>query len=587
MHEYRGRTHRIAVALLLLVSLHSREAFSSTPGENDPVTLRFDAIIELNAPVVGSHVVLFARYWVSSDSYSISLVWAEPHVGSMNFPVYPVTLNIDSNDTEFHIANQVIPWAHWAFRKPLDRRAIFRYRFNDYPIENIRFAEGDAQASRVFVSDLGSDAECHEGWATIRISANNRGTGTPRDAAELKVHRVGGEITVMDVLDTKGNVLKNMTYEYSGSGPERSLHRETVVLPPTLLAAGFNDKGMSVKVNGQERTVKEFPIKHHAGGRKCTIDYTSVRSPEGEMALPSRIEVRRNDTGQVLRSVRISNYIRVEMPARDCNRTAKEFNQFDSLESEQRRLLLKYWFASPADVNTSDVHSLQRLGRELEDVSATDRTVGEKLKRTNMLMETDLILGDADRLVTHFKEYLETLRNNQLDTMVLTGGSCRIDTAVQWRQFSAANALLAQWLNVATTVHGPASIMEFAKSQAQHGNPWMTVRLMEASMEVTQWGNLCFSGQALRASILHQIYRSSQGASDIRDPRTAMTVWVVSSLGDKSLAAILGTSIDQANDTFADLDTPTEQDKALKHQLVFIEREMSQSRLRASPVDRP
>ena len=48
--------------------------------------LRFDACLELNAPLVGTHVVLFLRYWVSATSYRVAVIWAEPHAGSLNFP---------------------------------------------------------------------------------------------------------------------------------------------------------------------------------------------------------------------------------------------------------------------------------------------------------------------------------------------------------------------------------------------------------------------------------------------------------------------------------------------------------------------
>jgi len=79
-------------------------------------------------------------------------------------------------------------------------------------------------------------------------------------------------------------------------------------------------------------------------------------------------------------------------------------------------------------------------------------TAGEQLKRINMLAEIDLMLGEKEDLAGRFSEYLSILRSNDLNNMVLVGGLSRIDIAMRWNQFDAADRLLQQWLEAVPSV---------------------------------------------------------------------------------------------------------------------------------------
>jgi hypothetical protein len=72
-----------------------------TPRGDAAEVLRFDAILELSAPIAGTHIMLCARYWVSPTHYSVAFVWAEPGENILNFSTYPPTLQIESNEKQF------------------------------------------------------------------------------------------------------------------------------------------------------------------------------------------------------------------------------------------------------------------------------------------------------------------------------------------------------------------------------------------------------------------------------------------------------------------------------------------------------
>lgn len=134
----------VAVALIIR-STTAAELVAPVGAAVGPV--EFEAVIEETSPSLLSHVTLFANYWVSSNSYIVGTVWAEPHGRGLNFPVYPPTLRIESNPSEFIICHDVALPVTNHVKKPLDRQTVFTNMLGDYTIANIRFAE-ESVASR-------------------------------------------------------------------------------------------------------------------------------------------------------------------------------------------------------------------------------------------------------------------------------------------------------------------------------------------------------------------------------------------------------------------------------------------------------
>src|SRR4030043_9569 len=101
-HKFNRKPFRIQVAVLFLIlSLSTCTASEIVPKGTDIGILQFDGIVEINSQHFQTHVLLFVRYWVSPKFYHASIIWAEPHVGSLNFPIYPITTVIDSNEQSF------------------------------------------------------------------------------------------------------------------------------------------------------------------------------------------------------------------------------------------------------------------------------------------------------------------------------------------------------------------------------------------------------------------------------------------------------------------------------------------------------
>lgn len=94
--------------------------------------LQFDSIIELNAPLCRTHVVLFARYWVSPKLYRMAVVWGEPHAGNLNFPIFPRSLNVTSDPAAFRIEHQFRHMYDGVYLRPIGQRGPFRHQFNSY-----------------------------------------------------------------------------------------------------------------------------------------------------------------------------------------------------------------------------------------------------------------------------------------------------------------------------------------------------------------------------------------------------------------------------------------------------------------------
>ena len=177
--------------------------------------LQFDCIMELNSMNLKTHVLLFVRYLVTPDSYKASIIWAEPHVSALNYSIYPPTTIIDSNDTNFSIRNEVNSQFNANYPKPIEKRDVFRFMFNDYPIGNIRFAETEALTSRIYESDLAKISEPNNNWQTIEIAESNDTNSIAREVAKLDIQAESGRINNMKLLDAKDKLIKIIDYEYS------------------------------------------------------------------------------------------------------------------------------------------------------------------------------------------------------------------------------------------------------------------------------------------------------------------------------------------------------------------------------------
>jgi len=499
---------------LLAPALIAQEAMA---GEKSGAVC-FDAAIELTAPLCRTFVVLFVRYWISSGFYRLAVVWAEPHAGSLNFPIYPATLNIISDPNSFRISHQLVHTYDGAFAKPLGERGPFRHRFNSYPFSEIRFAEQEAQDLR------------------MRIAA----TKLPTDA--------------------------------NGQGGTARARSQTILLPERPITVAFEGEGPTITIGRQTRRYSQLEITDPPGGRKVILDHQPIKIRGRAVSLPRRLEVYTGDGKQLLRWARFSDFASCEPDAEQVRKSAERFSLFDPNEVRCRDLLIKYWLKSRSEIAKDDVETLERLRKHFAGESPTGITAGEQLKRVNMLLQADWMLDDPNGLAGDFREYTRLLRSNGLGRMVLFGGENLIETTSRWGQPDTADKLLPIWLDAAVAENDVAAILDFASARLAKGSLWTTAKLLEKAL-----GNPAiaadqrFAAQALRAVALSKLCEMVEEPDYIKtESGVAQARWALWGRSEASLREELRASASAGQKSFGAIERPTRQHLSLKTQLDVI-----------------
>jgi hypothetical protein len=506
------------VGFLLTPALLARESLT----DDKTVAFCFDATIELHAPLCQTYVVLFARYWVSPRSYRVAVVWAEPHAGSMNFPVYPPTLSIVSDVNSFTITHQLVLTYDGVFPKPLAPRGPFRHRFNSYPFSEIRFAEQEALELRQVLRD-----------------------------------RQGADGT--------------------GATP---FHRREILLPERSILVGFRGKGPIVTIAGESRQYSELEVPYPEGGRRFVVDYQVQKIGEHRVALPAQITVHSGDGKRLLRAARLSRFVAFPHTADQIQDEAQRFSFFDPDEVRCRELLIQYWMKNPKDIGPNDVEVLRGLRARLANRSCAGATLGEQLKRVNEVLELDWMLADGAALERDFRDYLSLLSANGLGRMILFGGQNIIDTAIRWGWLVPTEKPLALWVEAARAHNDIASILEFAGANIATGRVWTTVKVLDRTLVDSGIPpEERFVAEAYRCLALGRIYEM------VKDPDhkvrteldTAQVRWVLAHHKSESLLADLTTKLDDARRIYAGLTEPTGPQRALRRKLDTLEQSVSRS----------
>jgi len=544
----------------------------SAPTPGKVAMLRFDAIVELNAPLCRTHVVLFARYWVSPEVYRAAVVWAEPHAGSLNFPIYPPTLNVVSDREAFRVEHQFKHMYDGVFPRPLGQRGAFLHKFNSYHFSDIRFAEQEALNLRIQASDIQplKKADGPDGERVFKVSAP-RASGEPKQyLAKLSFHTTKGRLDELRLLDAEGGLLQSVEYEYTNQKDKKSqLHRQNVLLPQRPITVGFKGKGPTITIAGEKRRYSELEATHHQGGRKCMVDYQPMEIGGRRVPLPVRITVYRADAKLVLRSARLYNFTHCELSADDVKKSAEQFSFFDRNEIKCRELLLKYWVKEPADVAQADRKTLEQLRTHFADKFVAGLTIGEQLRHVNVLLQLDWMLGHTAGLERDFQRYVYLLAVNDLDRMVLVGGQHAIEMTIRWGQIDVADKLLDTWLGVSVPRNDVESALNFANDSVRKKRFWTIVKLMDKVLEKSQLSaSQRFVAQALRCMGLAQVYEMVKDPDRIKtELGIAQAWWVSSQMSTESLRRNLSQGMFEAKQFFAGLDRPTRQYKALKAKL--------------------
>ncbi len=332
-------------------------------------------------------------------------------------------------------------------------------------------------------------------------------------------------------------------------------------------------------------------MPHHAEGRTVTIDYGSLRLGDRKLSVPMQVIVRRDTDGTVLRSARLFNFVRSRQNAAECRQEAERFAYLDTGEEKCRQMFIRYWLKDPADLSRADANDLRQLRATLEARPTSEMVIGQKLRRINKLFELDWLLGDAVALERHFDEYLAILIENKLEKMVLFGGQHAIEVTVRWGLLRVAGRMLEKWVDAATDVHDPDSIVAFSDAQIRRGVLWPIARLLEVSRTAAKEPGERFEVEALRYKALLRLMASIENAE--RGPSNDFAImqagWVVSAVGMDHLSRMTSKSLKNAEESYARLDEPSQRQKVVITQVRNMKNAMegqpSARKRRTMPVD--
>lgn len=571
------RTLALALTMLLVSSICRAGAVSphETPG------VRFDAIIELNARLCRTHVVLFARYWVSARSYRMAVVWAEPHGGSLNFPIYAPTLSMASGPNAFVISHQFQHLYDAVFPKPLERRGPFKHQFNSYSLADTRFAEQEALAFRVYAEDLkGLAKDDGEREQVLEIAGEARNARSQRGLTRLKARTSRGRLDEVQLFDPNGRLLKTVDYAYAGNKDGRSrLIQERASLPEELITVGFNGPGPTITIAGEKRQYGQLETARHEGGRRCVVDYEVHKVGSRDLSLPVHVGVHSGDQRTLLRCVRLYNFVAWGRTPDQIEDDVHRYGGFDVNDVRCRDMLLKYWMKNPQDIAPADTNVLGALRTRFAGGPVVGASVGQQLKHVNTLLQLGWLLGDPNELERSLKDYLALLAANHLNRMVLFGGQNVVETTVRWGQRGTGDRLLRLWLDSGVSHNDVTSVLEFGTASLVKGHFWTLAELMNRILEnpglsmsqrfVTQ-ATCCLALARIRAT-------KERRDTDGTDLATAQKRWMMAHCSDEALGERIQRVIEEAHRSYALLDKPAREEQILKHQLDAIRRGSFQS----------
>lgn len=474
---------RILALVITTVCLSPVRALNTANSPDRKMQIvRFDAVVELGAPTVKSHAIAFVRYWVSSQAYVASIVWAEPHVGSLNFSGYPVSVSIESTRERFHLTSQTHDFLACEQAKPIPPRGPFCHKLNVYALGDMRFAERDALATRVYKTDLNLPSlQSDDAWEIITIPARapDPNLVDSRDLAKLHVRREHGQVQSLRLYDVNDQMLKSIDYVWSHHDGQHRLAYQKVVLPERPICIGFNDGGL-VAENGTDRyVIKTMNTTHHMGERHCTIWYAPFVLGETLLSVPQEITVATPKGSPNLRAAGLFNFTAMQMTLQEMRDQADQFGHFTAEEMTYRQLLQKYWMKPASALAAEDRTVIARLVEHFEERPILGMSPGERLKQINMLFSMAMILDNGPRAIRHFNEYLSALTSYDLHDMSLLGGSHMIDIAVRWQHFAAANRMLSRWVNSSEMAGSMGSIKRFLDSVPHNGHLWQAISLID------------------------------------------------------------------------------------------------------------
>jgi hypothetical protein len=566
----------LLIALTMFVILTS-VGYANTANVNETVeVVRFDALIKINSTNLLPDSVLFARYWVAKDFYSISIIWTEPSLGNFNYPTIFQNFVINSDNNQFSTISQTIKQYSVSVTKPIPERGIFLSSLGSYPIDNLRFAEREALASRVYIKDIGNlNIRINDVVQTVEIPDSNDENGIKRETAKIVYKASDGNINSLMLVNKNNQIFKSIEYKYTQKNGKSILKSQKVSLPEKILQVGFRGKGAAITINGISQTFQELPAFHHTGGRICNIEYEPVQTNSNDLlAAPSNITVQRADSNNIMRSAKISNVTKLKMSLQEVQQEAQQYSEISADEINIKNTLEKCLQQNPSEIKKEDSELLVQIRKHFDDMAV--KTASEKLKRTSLLINLDWIQTD-ERLTEHFRQYLSILKENNLNQTILYSGLNTIDLTAVLGRFSDANEILQEWLDSFVADSDISEILDFAQTQIKLQHYWTIYTMLEECLKSNKnLSNKRFDIQALKTIALNQLYVTNE--SQNKSSRlTSQFEWASKTINPDDMPKAITENIAEAERSFDDLKEPTKTQLQLKQQLDKIKEIMSQA----------
>lgn len=361
--------------------------------------IQFDVISELNMDEGYTNTVVFARYWVCRDYYAVSVLWSEPHgLGMAN--VKCIVVRSDKNT--FQVNDALFP--HWVplntnYPRPLGERGPFRWGGGMYEGAEMRFAEAEALARRVYVSDLAlGTGPSRNADGVVDLNVSESAHGIRRKLARLKARLKDNRIESMELFD-KQRSLCRLEYEYEPGRNASALSRLVAHLPvrPEKLAAQVALTSTSSRGDTKNFKLNDVDHLYHKGGRTCSVAYRDVSLGDTVLRLPAQVEVRVSEDRRLLRSARLIDFKRVDLDKAGVWEAARAFGELSDEDRGWRQLAERYLKQpgpnlGPMEVDPNDLAFVRRLVAKYplpQAEAAPPREVAPKTRTTRGRMSPE------------------------------------------------------------------------------------------------------------------------------------------------------------------------------------------------------
>jgi len=537
--------------------------------------IEFDAILKVIPRRTGSPEILFVRYWVASNYYRLAVIWAEPRGRGLHFPVFPQSLIAGSDERNFRTSHDIYPSYDVSLSKPIPNRGVFRCMFGDYPITNICYAERDAMATRLYRDDLWKGLDRYLGSnVTLALAAGDPHTNYKRDVTSLTVHARGGVIDSIEMFGKERRLLKKVEYEYYDKVNPICLSREHVFLPEGPMEVGLQSGGMSVAIAKHKYVFSDFPIIHEKGGRKCVVDYSRIPLGKVLLSVPVQIEVRDAVSGALLRSVRMTNFQQTELTSSESEQAAEHYAGLTAAHKKYRELLNKYWGKPVDHVSNADIEAIKQLSLYFHTASpAEENDLGEKLRRLNVLMDLNFMIGNEGEVERNYEGYMAALVEHHLPDMLLEGGYGVVEWAMVWGRFQDANRLMGLWLNSASREIDGESALRFAAAEIKKRDFWTCFEFLKhLPDDACSTAGSRFERAAMMCVSLHSLQELLRKRASLESGFPKMQVELASTTtSDEQLGKLSARCLSDAEQKLEATADLSELQKGLRKQLRDIE----------------